>query len=273
MESAAHCHGPATVVFDESLTSYNFGDGHPMSPVRVDLTMRLARELGVLGDRLRTVPAPVASDELIATVHDASLIEAVTKAGSTPGYEDPRHGLGSDDNPVFKDMHLAAAHVVGASVEAFRQVYSGESLHSANISGGLHHGMPARASGFCVYNDIAVGIQRLLERGAKRVVYLDLDVHHGDGVERCFWNDDRVLTVSLHETGRALFPGTGFPQDVGGPRAEGPRSTWRCRPAPVTPAGCARSTRSCRRCCASSSRRCWSPSTGATRTWRTRSRT
>ena len=220
MEPVA-CEGPATVVFDESLTQYNFGEGHPMSPVRVDLTMRLATELGVIGDRLRTVPAPVASDELIATVHDESLIEAVTKAGQTPGFEDARHGLGSDDNPVFRDMHLAASHVVGASVEAFRQVFSGESLHSANISGGLHHAMRGRASGFCIYNDIAVGIQWLLDQGVERVAYVDVDVHHGDGVERIFYDDPRVLTISLHETGQMLFPGTGFPQDVGGAGAEG----------------------------------------------------
>ena len=118
-------------------------------------------------------------------------------------------------------MHQAAAHVVGATVEACRQVASGESLHSVSITGGLHHAMPDRASGFCVYNDVAIGIQALLDAGVERVAYVDVDVHHGDGVERIFWDDPRVLTVSVHETGHALFPGTGFPTDVGGPGAEG----------------------------------------------------
>ena len=118
-------------------------------------------------------------------------------------------------------MHEAAAHVVGASLEAFRQVWSGESLHSANITGGLHHAMPDRASGFCVYNDVAVGIRWLLDQGAERVAYVDVDVHHGDGVEAIFWDDPRVLTISLHETGQFLFPGTGFSGDVGGEGAEG----------------------------------------------------
>ena len=213
------CSGPASVVFDPSLTEYNFGPSHPMSPVRVDLTMRLAEALGVL-DHLTVVPAPMADDDLIATVHTRELIAAVTRLG-TQGGEDREHGLGSDDNPVFPDMHLAAAHVVGASVEAFRQVSSGESLHSASITGGLHHAMADRSSGFCVYNDIAVGIQTLLDQGVERVAYVDVDVHHGDGVEQIFYDDPRVLTISLHETGQMLFPGTGFAQDSGGVGAEG----------------------------------------------------
>jgi len=215
------CPGPATVVFDKSLTEYDFGPAHPMSPIRVDLTMRLADELGVLDHGLRMVPAPIADEARIATVHDPRLIEAVVRAGTTPGVLDEEFGLGTDDNPTFRDMHHAAAHVVGATVEAFRQVWTGESLHSVSIAGGLHHAMRDRASGFCIYNDVAVGIQYLLDQGAERVAYVDIDVHHGDGVERIFWDDPRVLTISLHETGQMLFPGTGFPNDVGGPEARG----------------------------------------------------
>ena len=171
-------------------------------------------------------------------------------------------------------MHEAAAHVVGASLEAFRQVWSGESLHAANVTGGLHHAMRDRASGFCVYNDVAVGIQWLLDQGAERVAYVDVDVHHGDGVEQIFWDDPRVLTISLHETGQMLFPGHRVPR---GRRRRGrrghARSTSRCRRAPRTPAGCGRSTRSSRSWCASSPPTCWSPSTAATRTPPTRWRT
>jgi acetoin utilization protein AcuC len=222
------------VVFDPSLTDYDFGPQHPMAPLRVDLTMRLAAALGVTAPGstttgpgaaepagLRLVDAPMADTDLIGTVHDPELIEAVEKAGADPRTTDLLHGLGSEDNPVFEGMHQAAAHVVGASVEAFRQVWSGESLHSANVTGGLHHAMPGRASGFCIYNDVAVGIRWLLDQGATRVAYVDIDVHHGDGVERVFWDDPRVLTISLHETGQLLFPGTGFPDDLGGPEARG----------------------------------------------------
>jgi acetoin utilization protein AcuC len=214
------CAGPASVVFDPSLTEYDFGPSHPMSPMRVDLTMRLAADLGVTGDRLRLVDAPFASLDRIATVHEPRLIEAVERCGRT-GEPEELLGLGTDDNPVFLGMHEAAAHVVGASFEAFRQVWSGESAHAANVTGGLHHAMRDRASGFCVYNDVAVGIQWLLDQGVERVAYVDVDVHHGDGVEGIFWDDPRVLTISLHETGQMLFPGTGFPADVGGEGAEG----------------------------------------------------
>jgi acetoin utilization protein AcuC len=215
------CSGPATVVFDPSLTEYDFGPAHPMNPLRVDLTMRLADEIGVLGaGRLRTVPAPMADDDLVATVHDPAYIEAVQRAGRTLE-PDLAHGLGTEDDPVFVNMHAASAHIVGASVEACRQVWTGESLHAANVMGGLHHAMRASASGFCVYNDVAAGIQWLLDHGAQRVAYVDVDVHHGDGVERAFWDDPRVLTISLHETGQVLFPGTGFASDLGGEGAEG----------------------------------------------------
>jgi acetoin utilization protein AcuC len=163
----------------------------------------------------------MASVELLRTVHDQRLIDAVIRAGSEPGYANPALGLGTEDNPTFPHMHEASAHIVGATVEACRQVWSGESGHSANISGGLHHSMRHLASGFCIYNDVAVGIQWLLDHGAERVAYVDVDVHHGDGVQDVFYNDPRVLTISLHETGQVLFPGTGFAGDDGGPDARG----------------------------------------------------
>lgn len=214
--------GSTSVVFDPAFTAYDFGPHHPMSPLRVDLTMRLAEELDVTGSGgLQVVGAAPASEDLIATVHEASLIEAVNRFGRDPKGMDALHGLGTEDNPVFADMHLAGAQVVGSTVEAMRRVWTGQDLHSANIMGGLHHAMPSRASGFCIYNDIAVGIQWLLDNGAERVAYVDVDLHHGDGVERAFWNDPRVLTISLHETGEVLFPGTGAVADQGGPEAKG----------------------------------------------------
>jgi len=219
--------GRACVVFDPTLTAYDFGVSHPMSPLRVDLTVRLARELGVLapdggaGPGLPTVPAPMADDDLVATVHDREYMEAVKRAGKDPSVVIEDRGLGTPDNPTFEGMHEASAHIVGATVEAARRVWTGDVLHAANISGGLHHAMPEKASGFCVYNDVAVGIRWLLDQGAERIAYVDVDVHHGDGVEAIFYDDPRVLTISLHETGQMLFPGTGFPSDTGGPGAEG----------------------------------------------------
>jgi acetoin utilization protein AcuC len=208
------------VVYDESLTSYDFGPSHPMNPIRVDLTISLAEQLGVLKG-LPRVLAPDATDDDLATVHDPALIEAVIASSADPSRARLEFGLGSEDTPTFLNMHRASRHVVGASIEAARQVWSGQVDHAANIAGGLHHAMPDRASGFCVYNDVAVAIRWLLANGATKVAYVDVDVHHGDGVERIFYDDPRVLTISLHETGQMLFPGTGFPADAGGPDALG----------------------------------------------------
>ena len=219
-ERAADERCRSCVVYDESLTDYDFGPHHPMNPVRVDLTMALARELGVL-EHTPAIPAPDATDDDLLTVHREELLEAVRRAGGDRGGPEPSFGLGTEDNPLFPRMHQAARHVVGASIAAARAVWLGDVDHAANIAGGLHHAMPDRASGFCVYNDVAVAIRWLLAHGAERVAYVDVDVHHGDGVERVFWDDPRVLTISLHETGQMLFPGTGFAQDVGGPEARG----------------------------------------------------
>ncbi|HLL09053.1 MAG TPA: acetoin utilization protein AcuC [Nocardioidaceae bacterium] len=213
---------PSCVVFDEQLTHYNFGPKHPLAPVRVDLTMRLARSLEVVGPRgLAVMPAPVADDDVVASVHSDAYIDAVQRAARSPRLLDYSYGLGTSDNPTFAGMHTASAHVVGASVEAARQVWSGEVLHAANIAGGLHHAMPGNASGFCIYNDVAVAIQWLLGAGAQRVGYVDLDVHHGDGVQAVFYDDPRVLTISLHESPLTLFPGTGYPSETGGVDAAG----------------------------------------------------
>jgi acetoin utilization protein AcuC len=212
----------ACAVFDPSLTAYNFGPTHPMTPVRVDLTMRLAAELGVTGPGgLAVVPAPMADDELLTTVHTEHFVETVRKISDDPDRFGPACGLGTEDTPSFPGVHTASAHIVGATVEGARRIWSGEVSHAVSIAGGLHHSMPDHASGFCVYNDVAIAIRWLLAQGAERVAYVDVDVHHGDGVEAVFYDDPRVLTISLHETGQFLFPGTGFPDRNGGPGAEG----------------------------------------------------
>ncbi|MFS3129791.1 acetoin utilization protein AcuC [Nocardioides sp. Bht2] len=221
---ASRC-GRRTAIFDPRWLAYDFGEHHPMAPLRVELTMSLAQRLGVMSaGGLEIVDAAAASRDLLATVHEPALIEAVSSVVDPSRIDRERllrFGLGTPDNPLFAGMHDAAAQIVGATVEACRQVWSGESLHSCNIAGGLHHAMRNTASGFCIYNDLAVGIQWLLDQGATRVAYVDVDVHHGDGVERIFADDPRVLTVSLHESGTTLFPGTGFAADIGGPQAPG----------------------------------------------------
>lgn len=210
------------VTWSDRLLGYDFGAQHPMNPVRLDLTRRLCGALGVL-DRAHVVEPelPGGSDEFLTWVHDPAYVQAVREASAEPAAADVRRGLGTEDDPAFRGMHEISTLIAAGTVNACERVWTGATEHAVNFCGGLHHAMADRASGFCIYNDAALGIHWLLEHGAEKVAYVDLDVHHGDGVERIFWNDPRVLTVSIHETGRVLFPGTGFPLDIGGPDALG----------------------------------------------------
>src|SRR5215472_6237216 len=210
--------GSLVMAWDEALTQYDFGPGHPLAPVRVALTVALARELGVLSapSVSELSPSP-ATDAELALVHDDDYIAAVRQAGRSLA-PNLRFGLGTSDDPVFEGMHEASALVAGATLAAARAVWSGQALHGASVAGGLHHAMRRTASGFCVYNDPAIAISWLLAAGAERVAYVDVDVHHGDGVQAAFYTDPRVLTISLHEHPATLFPGTGLPGETG----EGP---------------------------------------------------
>ena len=219
------------VSWDERLTGYNFGPQHPLAPIRVKLTMELAQAFGLLArDGVAVSAAPPASDAELELVHDPAYIAVVKNAGAFAAGRDVarldaptllNHGLGTADDPVFADMHEASALVVGATLGSARAVWSGSTDHGVNIAGGLHHAMRANASGFCIYNDPAIAIAWLLQQGVERVGYVDIDVHHGDGVQAAFWDDPRVLTISLHESPMTLFPGTGRPTETGGPDADG----------------------------------------------------
>lgn len=212
--------GRAQMMWDEAVTGYDFGRGHPMDPVRLKLTRRLVaaleldREVTVAGGR-------AAGDSTLRLVHRQDYIDAVRAASADPEAADPAYGLGTEDDPAFRGMHEVSALIAGLSVGAAESVWRGDALHAVNFAGGLHHAMPGAASGFCVYNDAALAVARLLELGAERVAYVDVDVHHGDGVQAAFWDDPRVLTISLHEHPRTLFPQTGWPEETGGPGAEG----------------------------------------------------
>jgi acetoin utilization protein AcuC len=209
---------PAAVVWDPALLAYDLGGDHPFNPLRLELTIALATQLGVLDDVELLRPEP-ASDEDIQRVHDISYMDAVREAPMV-GW-DVGHGLGTPDNPVFADMHEASSLVVGGSLLAASKIASGTTNRAVNIAGGLHHAMRDHAAGFCVYNDCAVAISWLLDNGAERVAYIDVDVHHGDGVQAAFYDDPRVLTISLHQSPMTLWPGTGRVTELGGPGAEG----------------------------------------------------
>ncbi|HEV7625707.1 MAG TPA: acetoin utilization protein AcuC [Streptomyces sp.] len=214
--------GGAQLMWDEAVTGYDFGTGHPMDPVRLALTMRLVEAMGLDANKdLKVSAAKPVGDSTLRLVHRQDYIDAVRRASADPGSAQGEYGLGTPDDPAFAGMHEASALIAGQSVSAAEAVWRGDVQHGVNFAGGLHHAMHASASGFCIYNDAALAIARLLEQGAERVAYVDVDVHHGDGVQDAFWNDPRVLTISLHEHPRMLFPGTGWAEETGGSDAEG----------------------------------------------------
>jgi acetoin utilization protein AcuC len=209
---------PAAVVWTPRLLGYRLSETHPLDPIRLDLTMRLATGLGVLDGVEPLAPEP-APDEEIERVHEPSYLAAVKSAPDA--HYAVGHGLGTPDNPIFFGMHEASALVCGGSLLAAREIASGRVNRAVNIAGGLHHAMAAQASGFCVYNDCAVAISWLLDNGFERIAYVDVDVHHGDGVQAAFRDDPRVLTISVHQHPMTLWPGTGWPREVGEGAAAG----------------------------------------------------
>lgn len=208
----------ASVVWTPDFLGYKLGPEHPLDPIRLDLTIRLATELGVLEgvEPLAPVQAP---DEEVRRVHVPSYLAAVKSAPESPF--GVGHGLGTEDNPIFVGMHEASALVCGGSLLAAKEIAEGRADRAVNIAGGLHHAMADHAAGFCVYNDCAVAISWLLDHGFERIAYVDVDVHHGDGVQAAFYGDPRVLTISLHQHPMTLWPGTGWPGEYGKGEGEG----------------------------------------------------
>ncbi len=209
---------PPLVIWDPAMLGYTLGGHHPMRPVRWELTMRLAGLLGVLDGIEPVSPEPATDDEL-AAVHTPDYIAAVHRAAD--GVPSDRYGLGTSDNPIFRPIHTASALIAGGSIHAAREIAAGRATRAVSIAGGLHHAMSGYASGFCIYNDAALAIRALLDAGLHRIAYVDVDVHHGDGVQACFADDPRVLTISLHESPLTLWPGTGRADDIGRNSAAG----------------------------------------------------
>lgn len=205
------------LVFDERLAGYDFGPTHPLRPERVLRTVDLMRSYGLIGPGGFDLVAPeIATREDLERVHDPGYIDAVVKASVNPLDPPPGRGVGEGDTPAFAGMHESASLVTGASIAAVRAVTDGSAERAFSIAGGLHHAHRERAAGFCVYNDPAVAIAWALDRlPSIRIAYIDIDAHHGDGVQEAFYDEPRVLTVSVHESGNSLYPGTGFPGERG----------------------------------------------------------
>ncbi len=214
--------GRAGLVVCPEARIYDHGPAHPLRPQRVLYTWQLIEACGLLArPDVVSLECRSADDAELELVHTAEFVDATRRAGHGEDGDWQQFGYGPGDNPIFPQMHEAGALVAGASIVAASATFDGTVAHAFNAAGGLHHAMPSRASGFCVYDDPAVAIAWLLREGAERVAYVDVDVHHGDGPQAIFYDDPRVLTVSLHESGAYLFPGTGFEEERGAGDAVG----------------------------------------------------
>lgn len=210
---------PAFFIYDESETGYRFNKDHPFNQKRLTLTVDLLRSLNTLPDQAILSPSAALDEQLLA-VHSADYVSEVkllSEAAPNPEAvnQASRYGLDTEDTPFFQGMHAITSTVVGGSLLAVDTVMSGRSSHALHLGGGLHHALSNKGAGFCVYNDASVAIEHAKKQYGARVLYIDTDVHHGDGVQWSFYTDPEVCTVSIHETGKYLFPGTGAVNERG----------------------------------------------------------
>ncbi len=195
---------------------YDLGQHHPFKAIRPELVVSLLEAYGLNLNLRSSHPATL---EQLLSVHSSGYVNRVIRASGGEAVADATdYGIGTSDTPIFSGMHEATMSVLGGTLEAARLVTSGAVRRAFNLAGGLHHAQRDRGSGFCVYNDLSVAIRAMTHQGL-RVAYLDVDAHHGDGVQWLHYDESSVLTISLHETGRYLFPGTGFTYELG--RGEG----------------------------------------------------
>jgi len=209
-------------VLSDRFWEFDYGPAHPLKTLRLKMTADRCRDLGLLalpGARV-LAPRDATAEELLA-FHEPRYLDVLrTAEDGADALRLLEHGLGTGDNPVFPGVYAWSRLYAGASLVAMEAVDRGEVRCAFNIAGGLHHALPARASGFCYVNDAAVILRLLVARG-RRVAYVDIDAHHGDGVQAAFYDTDQVLTISLHETGETLFPGSGRVEETGRGAGEG----------------------------------------------------
>ncbi|OPA78545.1 acetoin utilization protein AcuC [Paenibacillus selenitireducens] len=209
----------AMFIHHDDELKYRFNEDHPFNQKRLELTYDLLTEIEALLPAQMLQARRATEDELL-TIHQPSYIHTVK--GLSVDHPKQQwldkaeiYGFTSEDTPYFKEMHAVTSTIVGGSITAVDTVMSGQSLHALHLGGGLHHALSNRGSGFCVYNDASVAIAYLRQHYHARVLYIDTDVHHGDGVQWSFYTDPQVCTYSIHETGKFLFPGTGFVHERG----------------------------------------------------------
>ena len=214
--------GKAAFIYDGLLARHKLSEEHPLKPARLRYTYELLESYKAFeASNALLVEPRKATEEEVLRFHTRPYVEAVRGiSGGDDSVQAAAFNFGPGDNPTYDGMYEAAQWSTGASIRGAELVASGEVEAALSISGGLHHAMPGYASGFCVFNDPAIAIKELLLRGM-RVAYVDIDCHHGDGVQHAFYDTDEVLTISIHESGAFIFPGTGFTQEIGAGKGRG----------------------------------------------------
>ncbi len=209
--------GKVALLYSDSYLKYNFGPNHPFMPRRMGAALDLMRAYNLLDGQVSLVEPPRATEGELELFHHRAYVHRVRELdlSGEPGRPDLDYGLGTEDTPMFPGIYEGATSIVGGTLLGCRMVMEGSVTHAFNIGGGLHHAREAFASGFCVFNDAAVAISWLKDKYGARVLYVDIDAHHGDGVQFGFYDDPTVLTISFHETGRYLYPGTGHYHERG----------------------------------------------------------
>jgi acetoin utilization protein AcuC len=209
-------------IYTDAYGQYAYSHTHPLKPYRLKLTYELLRSYGLLAlPTSRVVETRPAQRAELAWFHTPEYLDVLEAADAGVYRRDyGAYGLGPGDNPIFPGLYAWSQLCAGGTLQAARLVEAGAVDCAFHIAGGLHHGMPDRAAGFCYVNDPVIAILELVHKGY-RVAYIDLDVHHGDGVQAAFYHTDRVLTISLHESGEYLFPGTGFAHEIGAGQGRG----------------------------------------------------
>jgi acetoin utilization protein AcuC len=210
------------LIYTDSYLNYDYGPTHPLRIRRLKLTYDLIKAYGLLDlPSAQFISTLKAEEKDLIVYHSEEYLNMlrVANEGHFTGTAYP-YGLGPGDNPIFPGLMDLSLLITGATLQAVDFVASGKGAVAFNMAGGLHHAMRSRASGFCYINDPVIGMMKLVSEG-KRVAYLDIDAHHGDGVQKAFYKSNLVLTISLHESGSSLFPGTGFEYEIGEGEGEG----------------------------------------------------
>ncbi len=200
------------IIYHPKYKLYDLGEGHPFNPIRAEMVLDLLKELGYPVNWIE--PDPV-TPEIFYPIHNENYVNSIEALSKGEKLQDAeKYGLGTVDNPVAKGMAEGARYHAGGTLLASKLLLEGKAKKILQLGGGFHHAHRNMAAGFCIYNDLALAIKEMTNFGW-HVAYIDVDVHHGDGVQKIFYTDDKVMTISLHESGEYLFPGTGFIHELG----------------------------------------------------------